>query len=170
MSLASKQCPGTALSAQSGSSYIKLGTGHSFCDYLAFPLLLQISLVEQPHLSYSIMVQGGDISFLPGLEVFINTLLKDVVLRPYIAPQGFTLPLVPGGGREVTRLPSLATLVSRTLFSCSGILPYHKTIMGLASLHTESAKPAYADAEIESDLHRHLLIREPSRNICINTC
>jgi hypothetical protein len=68
---------------------------------------VQISLVEQPHLSYSLNVQGGDITFLPGLELFINNLLRDIVMRPYIVPDGYTLPLVPGGGREARQHPHL---------------------------------------------------------------
>ncbi len=63
-----------------------------------------MSLVEPPDLSYQLILQGGDITFLPGLEVFINSLLKDVLLRPYVWPDGFTIPLVPGGGREVRSL------------------------------------------------------------------
>ena len=31
------------------------------------------------------------------------------VLRPYILPDGYTLPLVPGGGREVRLKPYLKT-------------------------------------------------------------
>lgn len=38
-----------------------------------------MSLLEQPQISYSLIVQGGDISFLPGLEVFINNVLREQV-------------------------------------------------------------------------------------------
>ncbi|BDA51337.1 Synaptotagmin-2 [Coccomyxa sp. Obi] len=62
---------------------------------------VKVSLVDPPDLSYQLILQGGDITFLPGLEVFINSLLRDVLLRPYVWPDGFTVPLVPGGGREL---------------------------------------------------------------------
>ena len=61
----------------------------------------QVSLVDPPELSYALILQGGDITFLPGLEVFINSIIKDVVLRPFVWPDGYTIPLAPGGGHEV---------------------------------------------------------------------
>ena len=54
---------------------------------------LQVSLVSQPEFSYNLSVQGGDITFLPGLEVFINSFVRDTVLRPYVLPEGFRIPL-----------------------------------------------------------------------------
>ncbi|KAK9812293.1 hypothetical protein WJX73_010507 [Symbiochloris irregularis] len=54
---------------------------------------LQISLVAQPEFTYNLSVQGGDITFLPGLEAFINSFLRDTVLRPYILPEGFNVSL-----------------------------------------------------------------------------
>ncbi|EIE19981.1 hypothetical protein COCSUDRAFT_44371 [Coccomyxa subellipsoidea C-169] len=62
---------------------------------------VQVSLVDPPDLSYALILQGGDITFLPGLEVFINSLIKDVILQPFIWPHGYTIPLAPGGGREM---------------------------------------------------------------------
>lgn len=70
------------------------GLSHSCC-------CVQISLVDPPELSYALILQGGDITFLPGLEVFINSIIKDAVLRPFVWPDGYTIPLAPGGGREV---------------------------------------------------------------------
>ena len=59
-------------------------------------------MVSQPEFSYSLSVQGGDITFLPGLEVFINSFVRDIVLRPYVLPEGFKLPLdAEAGEREV---------------------------------------------------------------------
>ena len=60
-----------------------------------------MSLLEQPKLSYGLIVQGGDISFLPGLEEFINGVLRKSVLEQYTLPGGFKLPIAPGGGHEV---------------------------------------------------------------------
>ena len=62
---------------------------------------MKVSLLEQPRLSYGLIIQGGDISFLPGLETFINDILRNSVLEQYTLPGGYTLPLLPGGGREV---------------------------------------------------------------------
>jgi Ca2+-dependent lipid-binding protein len=45
----------------------------------------QVSLLEQPRLSYGLIVQGGDISFLPGLEAFINSVLREQA-RELLAP------------------------------------------------------------------------------------
>lgn len=78
-----------------------------------------MSLVEPPDLSYQLILQGGDITFLPGLEVFINSLLKDVLLCPYVWPDGFTVPLVPGGGREV-RPPSARQFSTLYVFCFQG--------------------------------------------------
>lgn len=68
---------------------------------------MQVSLVEQPTVSYGIVVQGGDISFLPGLETFINNFLRDHVLQPYVLPEGVSVPLDPEAGRANVRIPPL---------------------------------------------------------------
>lgn len=62
---------------------------------------MQVSLLEQPRLSYGLIIQGGDISFLPGLEEFINSVLRNSLLEQYTLPGGYTLPIAPNGGREV---------------------------------------------------------------------
>lgn len=69
--------------------------------------------MEQPTVSYGIVVQGGDISFLPGLEAFINNFLRDHVLQPYILPEGVSVPLDPSAGRANVRIALLfATLLT----------------------------------------------------------
>ena len=62
---------------------------------------VQVSFLEQPKLSYGMIIQGGDISFLPGLEDYINGMLRNCLLEQYILPGGYTLPLAPGGGHQV---------------------------------------------------------------------
>ncbi|KAL0027376.1 hypothetical protein WJX79_006298 [Trebouxia sp. C0005] len=57
---------------------------------------VRVSFVEQPHFNYALTVYGGDISFLPGLEVFINSFIKDIGLKPFVLPEGLTVPLTPG--------------------------------------------------------------------------
>lgn len=72
---------------------------------ISSPLLsscaVQMSLLEQPRLSYGLIIQGGDISFVPGLEDFINGVLRNSILERYTLPGGYTLPIAPGGGHEV---------------------------------------------------------------------
>lgn len=62
--------------------------------------------MSQPEFSYSLSVQGGDITFLPGLEVFINSFVRDAVLRPYVLPEGFRVPLDSSMGQMEVGLPS----------------------------------------------------------------
>ena len=49
-----------------------------------------------PQFSYNLNVYGGDVTFLPGLEVWLNTLLRDTVFQPLILPEGRTIPIAPG--------------------------------------------------------------------------
>ena len=66
---------------------------------------LQVSLVEEPDFSFSIQLQGGDITFLPGLELWLSSFIKDVLLQPYVLPEGVTIPLDPTAQRiEVSAL------------------------------------------------------------------
>ena len=37
---------------------------------------VQVSLLEQPKLSYGLIIQGGDVSFLPNFEGSINCMLR----------------------------------------------------------------------------------------------
>lgn len=57
---------------------------------------IQFALVEMPSFSFDITVYGGDATFLPGLEAWINSLIKETVLRPYVLPERYTYPLVAG--------------------------------------------------------------------------
>lgn len=54
---------------------------------------LQISLVEMPSFSFNINVYGGDITFLPGVEKWINWFIETRVLRPYVLPERLTVPV-----------------------------------------------------------------------------
>lgn len=66
-----------------------------------------MSLVEPPDFSFKIQLQGGDITFLPGLEVWLTSFIKDALLQPYVLPEGITIPLDPNLGRvEVRSSPS----------------------------------------------------------------
>ncbi len=66
----------------------------------------QVALVEPPDFSYGLVVQGGDLTFLPGLESWLNSFIKTSLLQPYILPDGVTVPLAPGCGREACGPPS----------------------------------------------------------------
>ena len=64
---------------------------------------VQISLVAQPEFTYNLSVQGGDITFLPGLEVFINSFIRESLLRPYVLPEGLNVSL---DGTDKMQVPS----------------------------------------------------------------
>lgn len=58
-----------------------------------------MSLVEPPDFSFNIQLQGGDITFLPGLEIWITDFIKSAVLEPYVLPEGMTIPLDPSANK-----------------------------------------------------------------------
>lgn len=60
---------------------------------------IQVSLVEAPDFAFSIDLQGGDITFLPGLEIWLAAFIKEAVLQPYVLPEGITIPLDSNAGR-----------------------------------------------------------------------
>ncbi|CAL5226034.1 g8845 [Coccomyxa viridis] len=62
---------------------------------------IKVSFLEEAKLSYGMIIQGGDITFLPGLENFINGVLRNCILEQYTLPGGYTLPVAPGGGHEM---------------------------------------------------------------------
>ena len=49
--------------------------------------------MEEPAFSFGLTVQGGDLSFLPGLEAFVSSFVRQAVLRPYVLPEGVRIPL-----------------------------------------------------------------------------
>ena len=55
--------------------------------------VVQMSLVEMPSFSFNINVYGGDITFLPGVEKWINWFIETRVLRPYVLPERLTVPV-----------------------------------------------------------------------------
>ena len=57
------------------------------------PLCVKISLVEMPSFSFNINVYGGDITFMPGVEKWINWFIESRVLRPYVLPERLTVPV-----------------------------------------------------------------------------
>jgi len=44
-------------------------------------LCVQVAFVEMPNFNFDLTLYGGDIGFLPGLEAWITTVIKDSVLR-----------------------------------------------------------------------------------------
>ena len=56
----------------------------------------QVSFIEMPEFSYNLNVYGGDVTFLPGLEVWLNSLMREKVFQPLILPEGRTIPIAPG--------------------------------------------------------------------------
>ena len=48
---------------------------------------MQVAFVEMPNFNFDLTLYGGDIGFLPGLEAWITTVIKDSVLRyAYLLP------------------------------------------------------------------------------------
>eukprot|EP00887_Chlorella_sp_A99_P007894 scaffold20.g7894.t1 len=54
---------------------------------------LKVSLMGAPEFSYRTSVLGGNPAFIRGLDSWINEFIKDVVLRPFLWPDGFVLDL-----------------------------------------------------------------------------
>lgn len=47
----------------------------------------QVAFTEVPKFAFDLTVWGGDLSVLPGLETWLQGLIKDAVLRPYVLPE-----------------------------------------------------------------------------------
>ncbi|GAB4820429.1 hypothetical protein N2152v2_007475 [Parachlorella kessleri] len=71
---------------------------------------VKMSFVEAPTLSYQVKVMGGNPMWFPGLEAWINSFIKNEVLRPYIFPEGFVLRLTDLVGVEQERPVGLLTV------------------------------------------------------------
>ena len=64
------------------------GGGGGEIQYLIYTLFtyvislfhLQVSIVEPPQLGYDLNVQGGDVTFLPGLEAYLNSFIRCVLI------------------------------------------------------------------------------------------
>lgn len=65
-------------------------------DEMPIVAAMQVAFVEMPNFNFDLTLYGGDIGFLPGLEAWITTVIKDSVLRPYVLPDHYTIPVVPG--------------------------------------------------------------------------
>ena len=52
-----------------------------------------------------------------GLEVFINSFIKDIGLKPFVLPEGLTVPLMPGrvDGLVVSSLQDCIMLLLRVM-------------------------------------------------------
>lgn len=44
-------------------------------------LAAQVAFVEMPSFSLNLTLYGGDVSFLPGLEAYLSSFVKDSILR-----------------------------------------------------------------------------------------
>ena len=65
--------------------------------------------MDAPEFAYSLNIQGGDVTFLPGLEAWLNNFIKSMVLGPYILPEGITIPIDPRATEAQVR-PQRTTL------------------------------------------------------------
>ena len=52
---------------------------------------VQVAFVEMPNFNFDLTLYGGDIGFLPGLEAWITTVIKDSVLRSHCHPKAVHL-------------------------------------------------------------------------------
>lgn len=50
---------------------------------------VKVSFIEQPSFTYNAVCYDGDISFVPGLEAWLNGLLRDKLLCHYVLPDGW---------------------------------------------------------------------------------
>ncbi|DBA72057.1 TPA: hypothetical protein ACH3X2_010790 [Trebouxia sp. C0005] len=65
-------------------------------DEMPIVAAMQVAFVEMPNFNFDLTLYGGDIGFLPGLEAWITSVIQDSVLRPYVLPDHYTIPVVPG--------------------------------------------------------------------------
>ena len=67
-----------------------------------------------PSFSFNINVYGGDITFLPGVEKWINWFIETRVLRPFVLPERLTVPVkfLYDPTLEVTAVPGAPADVS----------------------------------------------------------
>lgn len=72
-------------------------------DELPIVAAMQIAFVEMPNFNFDLTLYGGDIGFLPGLEAWITTVIKDSVLRPYVLPDHYILPVIPGDFNQIDK-------------------------------------------------------------------
>ena len=61
-------------------------TARPLLDELPVVGAVKASFVKAPTFSYSVVAYGVNPMFLPGLERFINTFIKQSVLRPLVFP------------------------------------------------------------------------------------
>ncbi|KAK9836322.1 hypothetical protein WJX81_005293 [Elliptochloris bilobata] len=55
---------------------------------------MQMALVDMPDFSFDLNVLGGDVSAVPGLENWLKSTVYTNVIRPYVLPGKYVLPLV----------------------------------------------------------------------------
>ncbi|KAK9815210.1 hypothetical protein WJX72_000038 [[Myrmecia] bisecta] len=65
-------------------------------DEIPIVAAAQISLVEMPKMSFEVTLYGGNVTLLPGLEMWLNTFLKDTLVKPYVLPESYMLPFISG--------------------------------------------------------------------------
>ncbi|PSC68066.1 Extended synaptotagmin-3 isoform A [Micractinium conductrix] len=55
---------------------------------------VQVAFTQVPSFSFDLTVLGGDASLLPGLEAWMNGMIKDTLLQPFVLPERLVIPMV----------------------------------------------------------------------------
>lgn len=72
-------------------------------DEMPIVAAMQVAFVEMPNFNFDLTLYGGDIGFLPGLEAWITAVIKDSVLSPYVLPERYVIPVIPGDFNQVEK-------------------------------------------------------------------
>ncbi|KAK9861272.1 hypothetical protein WJX84_001563 [Apatococcus fuscideae] len=57
---------------------------------------VKIAFVDMPSFSFDLNMYGGDLTLLPGVEMWLNAIIKEYVLGPYCLPEAWSYAFVPG--------------------------------------------------------------------------
>jgi hypothetical protein len=57
---------------------------------------MKFSLVQPPKYHYHLSLYGGDLTLLPGVEAWLDSVINDCVIQSYMIPDGYVMPLVDG--------------------------------------------------------------------------
>ncbi|KAK9792991.1 hypothetical protein WJX73_001056 [Symbiochloris irregularis] len=63
---------------------------------------LQLAFVEQPQFSFDVALYGGDMNMMPGLEEWLTTFVRQIILKPFVLPEVLTLPVMDGRNPRIS--------------------------------------------------------------------
>ena len=50
--------------------------------------------MDVPDFTFNLTLYGGNLMIVPGLEAFLQSFIRNVLLKPYVLPEAVTIPLV----------------------------------------------------------------------------